>query len=181
LVSITTLPATASVGSSRSAVATQGNRHDDHVAEPLCLRGGHCLRSATQLLDETRQRLPPTRVADRHLVAGIQETLGECAADVPGADDPNHHFASSFFAFLATRIEPSRGAPCANQRRKKSTRSAGQPPFTGHRAVFQLAEDGVCVLGDVVRRPAVEGERHGAAVVLAQGRFGVGLVAAVKV
>jgi hypothetical protein len=47
----------------------------------------------------------------------------------------------------------------------------------GHRADFQLAEDGVGVLGEVVLRPAVEGEQHGAAVVLAQERLGVSLVA----
>jgi hypothetical protein len=52
---------------------------------------------------------------------------------------------------------------------------------TGHRAVFQLAEDGVCVLGAVLLRPAVEGEQHGAAVVRAEERIGLGLVAAVKV
>jgi hypothetical protein len=39
------------------AVATEGHRHDDHVAKPFCLGSGRCLRSAAGLVDEPCQRL----------------------------------------------------------------------------------------------------------------------------
>jgi bacterioferritin-associated ferredoxin len=89
LVSITTLPTTP-LGR-QLAVTAERHRHHDHIAEPSGVRCGHCLRSAAELLDEARQGLRPTRVADRHLVAGIDEVLGKRAADVPGADDPDPH------------------------------------------------------------------------------------------
>jgi hypothetical protein len=39
-------------------------------------------------IDEAHKRLRPTRVADRDLVADVDESLGKRAADVPRADDP---------------------------------------------------------------------------------------------
>jgi hypothetical protein len=74
---------------------TEWHRDDDDLAELRGVVSRHCPPTVAQLLDEARQRLRPARVADRHLMAGIDEELGERAADVPGTNDPDPHIQSS--------------------------------------------------------------------------------------